>query len=79
MEKWNLKQVSKPKFFQLNSAPQWSREEGASEANTRLLDWERRSDLRGVTLRNSWFEDPPYIVYVRENLRSKCVLKLTIK
>ena len=48
---------------------QWN-PEGPPNTNARLLDWERRSDLRGVTLRNSWFEDPPYIVYIRDRARN---------
>lgn len=27
---------------------------------------ERRSDLQGTVLRHSWFEDPPYVTYMRD-------------
>ena len=28
---------------------------------------ERRSDLQGTVLRHAWFEDPPYVTYIRDD------------
>ena len=39
--------------------------EGGSELVTGFM--ERRSDLQGIALRHSWFEEPPYITFITDD------------
>ena len=40
--------------------------QGEQILGTSVID--RRSDLQGTVLRHSWFEDPPYVVHIRDEL-----------
>ena len=46
---------------------QWQPGKVGGQSRLALELIERRSDLQGTVLRHAWFEDPPYVTYIRDD------------